>query len=655
MKSYFSGDIEVFKKFFCLVTKNYQTGEFRVFEISRRRNDIRQMVDFLKDDELHFFTYNGNEYDNIILNYIIRNVEKLVQFDAHQLCAHFKKINDNIFNKDEFGHHDYVQYKFKLPFKSIDIMSFWALSTIKAKQLSLKFFMANLGLKIEECPISFNTEELSDEDFDTIIGYCKNDVNGTDRLIHELREKINFRFDINRTLGFPCLSWSDVKIGEYGLLHDMSVRNNIPISELQQLKTHHEKVFIKELIPDVIKFKTPATGRVWREKEKNKKAGETKYKTCFDNFNDLLIYLKKQVVRSTKELNCRVYYKGVIYDIKSGGLHTYHPTPVFFEPKEDELLEDIDVSSYYPTIGSKWKRVPRHFKNLGLAEILDDHTNSRVIDKKEGRLTEADFKKLKLNGGFFGKTNEKNSAMYDWKCTLQITILGQLGLLMIAEECVHLGGEVLMCNTDGITVRMPKHLHEAWREKCKEWETTMRCKWEYVEYSKVYCRDINNYLAFYPNGKIKAKGWFVTEPNIDASRNFLIIPKAVKEFFSKGTNIEEFVRNQENKFFDYCGAVKISKKFDVLYDNEDAQQLNRYYVTKEGSYIIKMKDERVYSLNNLKGTKVNLFNEDCREVKCETINIDYNYYINMVKQEISKFDNSLNLPVNTYGQVSLGL
>lgn len=651
----FELDIETFSEFFCICISNFKSGEKKVFEVSRRKNDLKEAIEYLNNPNHKVITFNGNGYDNIIINFIVKNYQKIIKLPVNQINLLLKSVNDAMNKKDENGRHKYSWYAYKLPYHSIDLMAFWALSTIKNKQLSLKFFMSNLGLKIQECPINWQRTNLTDEEMDTIIEYCFNDVHGTHELAVALRDRINFRNKLRLDFGFDCLSWSDVKIGEHGLLYDMAIENDVTIQELKDLRKESiSRVYIKEVIPDVIKFKEKATGRHWQEKDKSKD-GKTVMKQCFNTFNDLLSYLKKQVVTSTNDLNCRVYYKDSIYDIKSGGLHTYHPNPILFSKNEDEIMEDIDVSSYYPTLGSEWEKVPKHFKRFKLADILKRQAIERIADKLEGRLVLADFKKLKLNGGFYGKTNERNSSMYDWRCTLSITIAGQLGLLMIAEEAELLGAKVLMCNTDGITIRIHKSLHSKWREKCAEWETKMKCKWEYVEYEKIYCRDINNYLAVYTSGKIKEKGFFVTNPNIDSSRNFLVIPKAFKEHVIKGTPIEEFILNHDN-LFDFCGAVKINKIFEVYFDNEKVQQLNRYLVVNNGSYLVKKHEEKrkFDSLNNLKGVRVDLYNEDCRGKSIKDIpNVNYRYYIESVKKAIAGFDKTSNNIIDTYGQTKL--
>jgi hypothetical protein len=50
--------------------------------------------------------------------------------------------------------------------------------------------------------------------------------------------------------------------------------------------------------------------------------------------------------------------------------------------------------------------------------------------------------------GFYGNTNNTYSCMFDWLCTLQITVNGQLFLLMNVEMQTRNKGIVVdMCNT----------------------------------------------------------------------------------------------------------------------------------------------------------------------------------------------------------------
>ena len=646
MKRYLVLDIEVFKRFFCVCIKDFKTGERYYFEISRRRNDLENLIAFVfKDPEnTYIFTCNGNRYDNVILNFLRKKLAVFRKMSHKEINPIIKMVSDEIIqNTNENGLNKYSSFGWGLSFNSVDFQAFYAISTVKSKNLSLKFFSFNLGLKIEECPVHWNKDELTDKEMDLIASYCWTDTDNTDYVIeNEKREDVNFRFELRKEYGFDCLSWSDVKIGEEGLLHDMAKENNVHVDELRNKRTFRSHVNLKNIINPDIKFQVPATGKHWKERIKKGKTKDAEVvMDCFETFNDLLNFLKRKTVKSLKEINCRVYYEGTLYDVKSGGLHSYHE-PIIYKTPEGYFMEDIDVDSYYPSLGCEHGYVPKQFKPYKLADILRTQKKERVADKKAGRIRKANFKKLKLNGGFFGKTSEPNSDMNDWQCTLQITLNGQLGLLMKSEMATLIEGvQVLMCNTDGITVIVPNSKEQEWYASCRKWEQIMKCTWEHVRYSKIVCRNINNYIAFYadPAKAPKLKGFFDIAPSIDKSRNFLVIPKAVREYFINGTPVEDFIRKHDN-FFDFCAGVKQSRKFSVHFKGEQVQQLNRYYASNSGSYLVKNEKakDKYSSIQALAGHKVKLYNDDIRGMKVsKELDINYQYYINKAKEVIAEF------------------
>ena len=95
-KTVYVYDIEVFINVFHLTVKNTETSDLKMFEISARKNDIKELVDFFSiipkqsgwenDLVLHrkfhsdkyIVGYNNLHYDNPILNYIIEYSSILV-------------------------------------------------------------------------------------------------------------------------------------------------------------------------------------------------------------------------------------------------------------------------------------------------------------------------------------------------------------------------------------------------------------------------------------------------------------------------------------------------------------------------------------------------------------------------------------------------
>ena len=65
-------DIEVLKNCFIVVARSYNDKKTYLFEISDRKNDLENLFAFLKDKKKIFVGYNINEYDSLVLFYLMQ-------------------------------------------------------------------------------------------------------------------------------------------------------------------------------------------------------------------------------------------------------------------------------------------------------------------------------------------------------------------------------------------------------------------------------------------------------------------------------------------------------------------------------------------------------------------------------------------------------
>jgi hypothetical protein len=176
---------------------------------------------------------------------------------------------------------------------------------------------------------------------------------------------------------------------------------------------------------------------------------------------------------------------------------------------------------------------------------------------------------------------------------------------------------------------------------CKEWEDITKMELEYQDFEKVIRSNINNYLAITTEGEVKEKGMFVTEPDFGGRVDFLIIPKALKEWYVNGIEPEEFIMNHDN-IFDFCGSQKVDRSFKVIWNDTECQNLNRYYIRKNSPYLYKSKKGSMQHM--MKGYGVSIYNNH-EERKMEEYDIDYKFYVSKVKNIIKELNsnNQLNL------------
>ena len=140
-----------------------------------------------------------------------------------------------------------------------------------------------------------------------------------------------------------------------------------------------------------------------------------------------------------------------------GGVHSVN-TPEIFEPADDELLEDVDVDSMYPSIIVSQGLYPQH---LGpeFTEVYAGILSERLEAKRNGNKLKNETLKLSVNG-LSGNLQSEYSWCYDPKMALTIRINGQLMLLMLAEGLSEIGCKIIQSNTDGVFVLMKKNLQE---------------------------------------------------------------------------------------------------------------------------------------------------------------------------------------------------
>ncbi len=123
---------------------------------------------------------------------------------------------------------------------------------------------------------------------------------------------------------------------------------------------------------------------------------------------------------------------------------------------------------------------------------------------------------------------------------LQVTITGQLALLMLIEMLEEKGVDCISGNTDGVVSMYDKSRHEEVRTIISEWEEKTDFRTEETEYSAVYSRDVNNYIAVKKNG-VKKKGTF-SQDSIAKNPEHNICTDAVIAYLTEGKSVEKTVK-----------------------------------------------------------------------------------------------------------------
>lgn len=287
-----------------------------------------------------------------------------------------------------------------------------------------------------------------------------------------------------------------------------------------------------------------------------------------------------------------VLVDGLRIDFGVGGIHASLSEKLVKETGRYKL-KDADVSSMYPNIAISNRVYPEHLGD-SFCDIYQDVYEQRKSYAKG--TAENAMLKLALNS-VYGDSNNQYSVFYDPMYTMKITINGQLSLLLLAEKLLEIQGlKLVQLNTDGLTVALLRETEEEYLKVCSDWEKQVGLQLEYVDYSKMYIRDVNNYIAVYTNGKVKRKGAYQYEDlGWHQNQSALVIPMAAEAAMLHGKDIKEFITEyfNEDTMFDFLLRTKVDRSSRLVLNFEDGsdveqQRICRYYPSMSGGKLVKI-------------------------------------------------------------------
>lgn len=230
------------------------------------------------------------------------------------------------------------------------------------------------------------------------------------------------------------------------------------------------------------------------------------------------------------------------YQMGSGGLHSTE-SRVLYRAGPDTLIKVIDVRSYYPSLilrtGIEPSQLGGHFQTnyRGWYE-------TRLAAKDAGEKKKANSLKTLLNGTF-GKLASMFSVFYAPAEMIQVTVTGQLALLMLIEMLHNCGIRVISANTDGIVIAC----HPAQEWMCTQvvtwWEGVTGMVMEYEDWRLLAARDVNSYVAIGTDGSVKKKGAYADPlpgPSGWPNPTGQISVDAAVAYLRDGTPVEQTVR-----------------------------------------------------------------------------------------------------------------
>lgn len=546
--------------------------------IERKKISI---INDIKKLENYFDTHSSQ----IWVGYNCRHYDQYIQkalltgFDA-------KEVNDFIIKEKKKGW-QFSNLFSKIQYPNYDVFKI-------ATDRGLKVHEAFMGQDIQECSVPFDLERpLTEEEIKIVEKYCMYDVEQTMNVFSERKADFEAVLGIIKMFKMP--------------LHYISKTE----TQLSAIVLDAQKP--REARNDDFNMTFPS----------NLELGKYEYVRswyCDKNNHNYKKYQDSDIA-------------GVPHRFGWGGIHgalkKYNGNGIF-------ILMDVD--SYYPAAIIEYDFMSRNVSESGKLRYRKMR-DERIIFKEQ-KDPRAHPLKITLNKVFGGK-KDKYNALFDPKKANDITVGGQLLILDLIEK-VESFCDIIQSNTDGLLVKLRNEEDfERLDDVAYLWEQRTKMRLSFVEYNRIYQKDVNNYLAIEPDGKMECVGTYVKEPdNLDY--DLVVVRDAMVNFMAHEIPIKDTVLNAKN-IRDFQKVVKISNKY--LYGVHNGKKLNdkvfRVFASKDtnDTYIGKQKEgkERPEKFAN---TPENCFidNGYVLNKKVEDYpKLDFDWYISLAEKRLLQY------------------
>lgn len=503
-------DIEIFKNFFFFGAK--QIGQDRYFVAWADEStplDKETLLTFIGRHTL--IGFNSYNFDIPILAAALHlpTIEGV------------KAVCDSIII-DKVRRYTFEQ-QFDIPIPKVDEIDIMEVCPLKG---GLKMYGARLhAKKIQEVPIHVENF-LSGEEKQAVGDYCLNDLALTELLAEALSEQIELRRDLGKRYEIDLRSRSDAQIAER-------------IMEAE-IKTISGRKIQKPLIPVGTEYRYNAPAWMGFQTPALQELFSDVLAASFQVGQKGACTLPKALEGRTVTIGKGVYRIGI------GGLHSSEKGQTI-RSDEKMMLVDRDVASYYPATILNQGLYPQHIGETFL-DVYKDIVDRRLLAKRAGNKVEADSLKIVVNGTY-GKFGSRFSSVYSPDLIIQVTLTGQLALLMLIEYAEIQGFKVVSANTDGLVFYIERERKDELDAFLKGWEDHTGYDTEETLYEALYSRDVNNYIAVKEGGGVKTKGTYQLPEGIfrfHKNPDCNIVTRAVIAYLTEGTPLAKTIDDCED-------------------------------------------------------------------------------------------------------------
>ncbi len=578
-------DVECYRNYFLICFKS--NNKIRTYELHDSSNLDLNEIKLIMNKYLTI-GFNSLNYDLPMISYALSGADN----------SDLKKLSDELVLSEKKSWEIVSDFKVKkyTKWNHIDLFE-----PSPAVMISLKMYGARMHTKkLQDLPIEPD-ELIKDHERDIIKQYCINDIQITEDLYKQIKDRIDLRQIMNDRQNqtddvIDFRSKSDAQIAE------AIFRKSLGINKKVVNKIDTDFVY-KYKTPDYIKFYDDDLTRL-KDKIEN-----IDFK-C-DHYGRLIL---------NDDIAKKINIGDSTYTIGIGGLHSNEKNRATIKG-ENEFLIDIDVVSYYPTIIINNRYFPPQLGERFL-QYYKYFYDERIKAKKEGDKNKSESYKIILNGSF-GKFGSIYSCLYSPSLLLHTTITGQLSLLMLIERIERMGkSRVISANTDGLTIKGDMLNCALLQWVLNEWQEETGYKLEGINYKAIYHESVNTYIGIKEDGSLKTKGIYadnglskhpITKVCIDAVINYL----------KDNILIENTIYNPNNKITDFISIRKV--KGGGIYKDQYLGKVVRWYYSTNGDTIRYKNNNNTVALT-----------QGCKPLmeipNYEIADIDYNRYIEISNQ-----------------------
>lgn len=450
----------------------------------------------------------------------------------------------------------------------------------------LKQLEGFMGNDIRETDVSFKTErKLTAAELKEVEKYCKHDVEQTMEVF------------LNRIDEFET---------QLSLLNAFK----LPLSYIAKTKAQLAAIILeatRQRYNDEFNVTLPDTLRL------------SKYRYIADWYNDPA---NRDYNKSLKTM-----VASVPHIFAWGGLHG-----AIDNYRGEGLFLNIDVASYYPALMIEYNFLSRSVADpVKYRQIRDE----RIRLKKDKNPMQQPYK-IVLNSTY-GAMKDKFNALYDPRQANNVCVGGQLLLLDLIEK-LEPHAQLVQSNTDGVIIKLYNENVDLIKSVCSEWEERTRMVLEFEIFTRIYQKDVNNYITIHEDNTYKSKGAYVKKLEV-LDNDLPVVNKALVNYFTQGIPLEETIRKCTN-LMEFQKIVKVSSKYMYAMHGDKllSERVLRVFASRS------KRDQGVYKQKTLdRIEKIANTPERCFIENGNVNNLplppklDINWYIEVAKKRLGDF------------------